>query len=286
MLGQDTPTILVSGYATVDIVREALTKYKIIGVMRKERWDLQQILTLTKQALGDMVEREAIAETEKGEEETAKAPVTTLSTGYRVLVVEDDWAWREPLEEFLLQEGHAVETVATYHEAMAMLERAPYDLAVVDFNLSSSDDPENVDGYDLLGHMRQRELPMIVVTGLGKRARPLVLDALSKHGVYLCFDKADFSWPRFGEAVRDAIRAGEWDRQVASLTRRERQIYDYIRQGLTKDKEIAEELSIAPKTVRNYASQIQKKLGVSSRAAIAAYTRGKRKGHGKGQMGY
>lgn len=280
-LGQSTPAILVSGYATVDIVKDALAKYNIIGVMRKEGWDLQQFLGLTRQALGDAVRKDVIVESKKREGETIKAPVTLPSTGCRILIVEDDQAWQKLLGDFLCQEGHAVETVTTYLEATAVLERASYDLAVVDFNLSSSEDPKNVDGYELLGYMREKWLPVILVTGLGERARPLVLDARRKYDVCFWFDKADFSWPRFREAVYDAIQEGEWFRKVDNLTRRQRQVYDCIRQGLTTSEDIAKELCIKPKTVRNHVSHILKKLGLSSRAAIAAHAQGRRWGHEK-----
>jgi len=61
------------------------------------------------------------------------------------------------------------------------------------------------------------------------------------------------------------------DEKLSSLTPREREVLELIARGLT-NREIAEQLVIAPKTVRNHVSRIYGKLGVNNRtqAVLAA----------------
>lgn len=60
------------------------------------------------------------------------------------------------------------------------------------------------------------------------------------------------------------------DELLGGLTPREREILDLIAQGRT-NREIAEELFLAEKTVRNYVSNLLSKLGMRNRTQVAAY---------------
>ena len=82
----------------------------------------------------------------------------------------------------------------------------------------------------------------------------------------------DPAWTVFLEEVRDflGMREKTWEPEfgedhLADLTPREREVLTWLARGLT-NLEIADELVIAPKTVRNYVSRIYSKLGVESRA--------------------
>ena len=54
--------------------------------------------------------------------------------------------------------------------------------------------------------------------------------------------------------------------QKAILTKREKQIFDYLIKNMTT-KEIALKLGISEKTVRNHISNVMQKLGVKGRAS-------------------
>ena len=60
---------------------------------------------------------------------------------------------------------------------------------------------------------------------------------------------------------------GAWD---AHLSPREREIASLVTQGLT-NRQIAERLVIAPRTAENHLQHVFGKLGVSSRAQVAAW---------------
>jgi DNA-binding NarL/FixJ family response regulator len=64
---------------------------------------------------------------------------------------------------------------------------------------------------------------------------------------------------------------------AASLTRREQQVADMVRQGLT-NRLIAKQLHIAEKTVEMHLSNVFAKLDVYSRAAVAALISGQDQG--------
>ncbi|MBB6216191.1 DNA-binding NarL/FixJ family response regulator [Anaerosolibacter carboniphilus] len=80
-----------------------------------------------------------------------------------------------------------------------------------------------------------------------------------------------------GESILDPAMIGKVmnvvrgnSEMTEELTSQERNILDLIRLGKT-NKEIAEELFIAEKTVRNYVSRIMRKINVSNRTEAAIY---------------
>ena len=58
--------------------------------------------------------------------------------------------------------------------------------------------------------------------------------------------------------------------QLAGLSPRERATLELIGEGLT-NRQIAERLDLAEKTVKNYASTLSAKLGMTQRTQAAAY---------------
>jgi len=72
-------------------------------------------------------------------------------------------------------------------------------------------------------------------------------------------------------SVLERLRRGpEEDPRYAALGDQERRILDLIGEGLT-NKQIAERVFLADKTVKNYISGMLRKLGVSSRTGAAMY---------------
>ncbi len=77
--------------------------------------------------------------------------------------------------------------------------------------------------------------------------------------------------PEMTDRVFRRIRGEEPDDPLlAKLSAQERKILDYIAEGLT-NRQIAEEMFLAEKTVKNYVSNVLSKLEMSRRSEAAAY---------------
>lgn len=81
----------------------------------------------------------------------------------RILVVDDDASLRRIVEYNLAEEGYAVATAGSGEEALAALEKAPFDLVVTDIKMPG------LDGMDLLRRVKASapETQVIVVTAFG-----------------------------------------------------------------------------------------------------------------------
>jgi len=77
--------------------------------------------------------------------------------------------------------------------------------------------------------------------------------------------------PEVTTRVLDRLRRGpEEDERLARLTEQERRILDLISEGLT-NRQIAERIFLAEKTVKNYVSNLLAKLGMERRTEAAVF---------------
>lgn len=82
--------------------------------------------------------------------------------------------------------------------------------------------------------------------------------------------------PRVTERVLERLRSGnETNDQLAQLTDQERRILDLIAEGLT-NRQIADRVHLAEKTVKNYVSNLLMKLGMERRTQAAVFAAGLR----------
>ena len=73
------------------------------------------------------------------------------------------------------------------------------------------------------------------------------------------------------ELVLERLRAGpQVDPRLATLTAQERKILDLIAEGYT-NRQIADALFLAEKTVKNYVSNLLAKLGMERRTQAATF---------------
>ncbi|RJK92795.1 response regulator [Vallicoccus soli] len=79
--------------------------------------------------------------------------------------------------------------------------------------------------------------------------------------------------PAVTARVLDRVRGGHPDDRLAGLTERERKVLELVAEGLT-NRQIAAELFLAEKTVKNHVSNLLAKLGLERRtqAAVLAAT--------------
>lgn len=78
--------------------------------------------------------------------------------------------------------------------------------------------------------------------------------------------------PRLTASVLDRLRHGpeQEDPRYATLSEQERKILDLIAEGLT-NRQIAQRMFLAEKTVKNYVSGLLRKLGMDRRTEAAVY---------------
>ncbi len=77
--------------------------------------------------------------------------------------------------------------------------------------------------------------------------------------------------PEMTDRLFQRLRTGSpEDPLLGQLTNQERTIVDHIAEGMT-NKQIAEEMFLAEKTVKNYVSNVLAKMGMSRRSEAAAY---------------
>jgi DNA-binding NarL/FixJ family response regulator len=77
--------------------------------------------------------------------------------------------------------------------------------------------------------------------------------------------------PALTRRLMDRMRAAqEGDKRLAQLTAQERRILDLVAEGMT-NRQIAGQLYLAEKTVKNYVSNVLMKLGFSRRTEAAVY---------------
>jgi two-component system, NarL family, response regulator DevR len=77
--------------------------------------------------------------------------------------------------------------------------------------------------------------------------------------------------PAAAARVMERLRAGSaQDQQLASLSDQERRVLELIGEGMT-NRQIAESMHLAEKTVKNYVSSLLAKLGMERRTQAAAF---------------
>ncbi|BAH50216.1 response regulator [Rhodococcus opacus] len=83
---------------------------------------------------------------------------------------------------------------------------------------------------------------------------------------------------RATSALMNRIRSARRDDPLAQLSEQERAVFDLIGEGLT-NREIAERLFLAEKTIKNYVSRLLSKLGMQRRTQAAVLATELRRQH-------
>jgi DNA-binding response OmpR family regulator len=87
-----------------------------------------------------------------------------------ILVVDDDGQVRDTICEMLAESGFRVETAATAWEAIALIDKKPFDMMVADIRL-----PGGVDGLQMAQHVRVRH-PALKCLFISGKTEPIVCD--------------------------------------------------------------------------------------------------------------
>lgn len=258
--------LLLTGYATVEVAVQALTEYHAFTVLRKETFSRREFRDVVRRALA---QAPPVSDTERVDRVPVGKDRAPSSSRGLVLIVEDDAGWQNILSELVSEQGLLPTVSRSYAEALGLLRRKRFILAVVDLSLASSLSPTgNRDGWRLLTTTRDLGILTIVVSGMGTPEDAEV--AYRDLGIFAYVEKQAFDRRAFLRLLDDAVQATRAPHPIlASLTPREREVLELLAQGMT-NKEIADALVISPNTVKRHLQAVFQKLNVTTRAAAVA----------------
>lgn len=205
------------------------------------------------------------------------------SDNIRVFLLDDHGVVRAGLRQVLAGESEieVVGEAATARDGVAGLLRTLPDVAIIDVRLPDGS------GIDVARYVRSAvpEIHCVMFTAFSgedaflKAVMAGALGYLSKDAeppqVINAVRRAAVGESLIDAASLDALRnrqlpAEAFNGLFEALTPHERRILEYVAEGHT-NREIAERLHLAEKTIRNYVSAILGKVGVRNRTQLAVY---------------
>jgi DNA-binding NarL/FixJ family response regulator len=202
----------------------------------------------------------------------------------RVFLLDDHEIVRRGLRDLLEAEDdiEVVGEAATAEQALGRIPPTRPDVAVLDVRLPDGD------GVEVCREIRSRhpEIQCLMLTSFADDealfaaimagAAGYILKQIRGNDLVEAVRKvasgASLLDPAVTAKVLERLRAEpkEEDEGLAKLTEQERRILDLIAEGYT-NRQIAEKIYLAEKTVKNYVSSLLAKLGMERRTEAAAY---------------
>lgn len=259
--------ILLTGFATVEVAVKALTDYNAFTFLRKESFKRNEFKEVIQRILVTAPKSDEGNASPLNLKSDSVSPVMPTP---KALIVDDDAGWRSILEDLLGEADFQPIASASFGEALGLLRKDKFSLAVVDLSLR---DGQNLDGLQLLKITQGHHIPTIVVSGLSEPEE--IQRIYAEHSISAYIEKQSFDRSAFNRILADAKESRQTSGELSVLTDREREVLELLAQGLT-NKEIAEKLVITTNTVKRHLKAIFEKLNVHTRAAATAIaTRGK-----------
>ncbi|MEX2255643.1 MAG: response regulator transcription factor [Acidimicrobiia bacterium] len=201
----------------------------------------------------------------------------------RVFLMDDHEVVRRGLRELLESEGsiEIVGEAGSAEEALARIPPTRPDVAVLDVRLPDGN------GVEVCREVRSRnpEIRCLILTSFSDDEALFQAIMAGASGYLLKQIKGtdlvesvqrvaagqSLLDPAVTARVLERLREGsETDQQLAQLTDQERKILNLIADGLT-NRQIAERVHLAEKTVKNYVSNVLMKLGMERRTQAAVF---------------
>jgi two-component system, NarL family, response regulator DevR len=201
----------------------------------------------------------------------------------RVFLLDDHEIVRRGLRELLEASGHfeVVGEAGTAEEALSRIPATRPQVAVLDVRLPDGD------GVEVCREVRSKnpEIACLMLTSYSDDEALFESIMAGAAGYLLKQVKGtdlieairsvaagkSLLDPSLTQKVMDRIRTGVVeDERTAQLTEQEMRIFELIGEGLT-NRQIAERVHLAEKTVKNYVSNLLMKLGMDRRTEAAAF---------------
>ena len=197
--------------------------------------------------------------------------MTVMGSGGRVVhVVDDDRALRHALARLLRASGHVAQTHATAEEFLERVDPETTGCAILDLQLPGAD------GLRLQSALMRSEspCPVIFLTGRGdidasvRAMKSGAVDFLTKPvQAAALLTAVDQALERAAAELAEQAERACLARRLTSLTPREREVLDGVVAGRL-NKQIADDLGMAEKTVKLHRGRVMKKMAAGSVAGL------------------
>jgi len=267
-------TVLLTGFATVELAVSVLTEYGAFTFLRKENFQRVRFRELINRILISAPPSTLVSSsTPPSGGATGRAGATgQIAAPKRALIVDDDAGWRSILAELLEDCSYKVRLCNSFGEAMGCLRRDKYNIAVVDLSLTGAvlsnqtTGETSLEGYQLLAATKTADIPTIVVSGVASVDE--IQRAYDQQSIFAYLEKQTFDRAAFRRAVEEAGKSRFVGSELSGLTDREREVLALLAGGMT-NKEIADTLVITTNTVKRHLKAVFEKLDVHTRSAAA-----------------
>lgn len=202
----------------------------------------------------------------------------------QVLVVEDHPVYRDGLAAVFttIEDMTVVDAVGTVADALAVLDRSPIDVGLVDLGLPDGSGLDVVAAINAKPGCTALILTMnddrsVILQALRAGATGYLLKGATREEIVEAVRTTAAGGSVFASGPAEVVllaASGAHSAPVAALglTGREGEVLRLLADGLT-NQEIARRLYLSPKTVRNQVSLVLAKLGVQTRSEAAERAR-------------
>lgn len=201
----------------------------------------------------------------------------------KVMLVDDHALIREGIKQLLEFDGSidVIEQASDGAECLEKLQHVQPDILLLDINMP------NVNGIEVLEEIKKKNIPVKVLMLTVHSEAEYLVQAVDigangyilkdsgseelKKAIQSVMDGDSYIQPSLIPSLNSRLVNRDIDKEkIAALTKREMEILTQIASGMF-NKEIAMNLNISERTVKNHISNIFKKIDVSDRTQAAVF---------------